>query len=123
MWREKIIHAFSENVVSICIVAMFVVIEKQQDAVAIISLISSSTMTFILLFAGGCTVLHNNAMKDGDHMNLKLTLRKEDMDNKLSKRQLRKKFEELVPINPQCVPNFFSQEKAKSQGFLFFPFL
>ena len=84
---------------SICVVIAYKMNEDSENVIAIISLISSILMTILLLFAGGCEVLFSQRAKHANYASTILTLRKEDLGSRLSKRKLRKDFETLLDVN------------------------
>ena len=99
IYKEKLLHICLENVLSICVVIAYLVNENSTNSCAIISLISSALMCILLLFANGCDVLFSTEVGKGNYASTILTLRKEDIDSRLSKRKLRKRFEGMLDVN------------------------
>jgi len=99
IYKEKLLHICAENVLSICVVSLYVANEDSHNSIAIISLISSIFMSILILFAGGCEFLLSQEAEQCNYASAIITLRKEDLNSAPSKRKLQKKFEGLLDVN------------------------
>ena len=104
--KEKLLHIISENFISICATATFLM-SNGSNMVATISLVASCVMTFCLLFAGGCEILYIQEAKKGDHLNAKVILRKEEMKGRPRRKTLRREIEKMLDASFVISMKFF----------------
>jgi len=110
--REKVLHLFLENVLSI-LVTMHFITHEFSTAVAILSASLSILMTFCLLFAGGLLIIAKDQM-ESNYVNVEIHVKK----SQVGRRQLRKLIE--GSLDTRCeVRVWYVESQKKSHRILY----
>jgi len=107
IYTEKLLHVVLKSVPSICIVAAYVLNERSDDLIPILSLTSSVLMSIFMMFGLDFKPLFSRAEKYTSYASVILTVRKDDCNGKPSKRKMKKEIENLLGQGVKYIVNIW----------------